>query len=221
MLTGPDWHAYRLGARLCDSSRHFVSDAGDGGRVKPFSPVQRTELGWGNAEPGRDSPACRRRSQTATIRSGSATARALARWTARAPCRRSICLGNSSRSAPSAPQRRPVQRPRDRHPPHKCPLERTLIGTTGRWLPSTAGSSRNEPITSGNAPAAGCSRCQGRRAAALIMPVVPQRSGASGRSRNQRFRRLRGPSGQGQGRTADLPLFSRFFPCRDHLPGTA
>lgn len=42
--------------------------------------------------------------------------------------------GNSSRSAPLASQRRPVQQPRGRHPPRKCPLKRTLIGITGRWL---------------------------------------------------------------------------------------
>ena len=39
-------------------------------------------------------------------------------------------------------------------PAHKCPYKRTLIGMTGRWLPSTVGSNRSEPMTSGNTSAA-------------------------------------------------------------------
>jgi len=63
-------------------------------------------------------------------------------------------------------------------------------------------------MTSGNAPAAGCSHNRGRRAATLMIAcgradersptavnriIVPQVKGD--------------PSGQGRGRTADLPLF--------------
>ena len=63
-------------------------------------------------------------------------------------------------------------------------------------------------MTSGNAPAAGCSHNRGRRAATLMI--------ACGRvdERSQRpltesaFPQVKGsPSGQGRGRTADLPLF--------------
>ena len=38
---------------------------------------------------------------------------------------------------------------------HKRAHKRTLIGTTGRWLPSMTRSDQSEPLTSGNALAAG------------------------------------------------------------------
>jgi hypothetical protein len=74
-------------------------------------------------------------------------------------------------------------------------------------LRTTVRSNRSEPMTSGNTPAAGCSHNRARRAATLMVAcgradertpaavnriIVPQVKG--------------GPSGQGRGRTADLPL---------------
>ncbi len=65
-------------------------------------------------------------------------------------------------------------------------------------------------MTSGNVPAAGCSRCRERCAATLITASGP----ADERSQRQRpesaFPQVKvGPSGQGRSRTADLPLFRR------------
>ena len=72
-------------------------------------------------------------------------------------------------------------------------------------------------MTSGNARAAGCSHNRGRRAATLMIAcgradersptaakriIVPQVKGGS--------------SGQGRGRTADLPLFRGSIPLYDH-----
>ena len=97
---------------------------------------------------------------------------------------------------------------RGRHQPHKYPFKRTLIGTTDRWLPSTVRSTRSEPMTSGNAPAADCSRCRGRRASILLIACSPADERSQRPCPESAFPQVKvGLSGQGRGRTADLPLF--------------
>jgi hypothetical protein len=97
---------------------------------------------------------------------------------------------------------------RGRHPPHKCPDKRTLIGTTGRWL---ALDGRINPEQADDQR----ERLRGRL---LALPGTPRRP-----SHNCPWSRRgaepatvpgisvsagqKGLSGQGRGRTADLPLF--------------
>ena len=57
-------------------------------------------------------------------------------------------------------------------------------------------------MTSGNATG-------GRRTATVTLPLVQQMSGANGRLTESTFPQVKvGLSGQGRGRTTDLPLFS-------------
>jgi len=142
-----------------------------------FSPVQRDRAGLGRrgARPagGRRWPAGPR-PQRPAARAWPSRPRAAPGRCARSPYRRSIGRRNSSRSAPPAPFSAASSCGRGPYPPHKCPLKRTLIGTTGRWLPSTVGSKleraaddqrerrRGRPLT-----------LPGRRAATLIIASAP------------------------------------------------
>jgi hypothetical protein len=135
---------------------------------------------------------------------------AAGRRCAHSPCRRSICRATPSPS--NFISAAPVLRPRGRHPPHKCPHRRTLIGTTGRWLGSTVRSNRSEPMTRGNATAADCSRCRGRRTATLISAAGPADEWSQRPFPEAASPQVKGGlSGQGRGRTADLPLFRRLI----------
>jgi hypothetical protein len=75
-------------------------------------------------------------------------------------------------------------------------------------LRTTVRSNRSEPMTSGNAPAAGCSHNRGRHAATLMIACgrADERSPTAA-TRITVPQVKEGPSGQGRGRTADLPLF--------------
>jgi hypothetical protein len=97
---------------------------------------------------------------------------------------------------------------RGRHPPHKCPDKRTLMGTTGRWL---ALDGRINPEQADDQR----ERLRGRL---LALPGTPRRPSLTGSGPAEEPSQLpcpesvfpqvkRGLSGQGRGRTADLPLF--------------
>ena len=68
-------------------------------------------------------------------------------------------------------------------------------------------------MTSGNAPAADCSPNRGRRAATLMIAYgrADERSPTAA-NRIIVPQAKEGPSGQGRGRTADLPLFRGSIP---------
>ena len=101
-----------------------------------------------------------------------------------------------------------VQRPRGHHPPHKCPHKRTLTGTTGRWLAPDSQTRPERAMTSDNDPTAGCSRCRRRRATTLITASGPADERSERPFPESAFPQVKvGSSGQGRGRTADLPLF--------------
>jgi hypothetical protein len=78
----------------------------------------------------------------------------------------------------------------------------------------------SEPMTSGNAAAAGRSPCRDAAPPHSSLPLLPQMSGASDRSRNQRFRRLKRSEWSGAGSNRRPSAFQGFcHPC-NHDPVT-